>query len=317
MNSDTRAKLRNWFQNAVIPCGSDNAQFRVLGTILHLDSLLERLLQSPAWVSKRFRAHADFDDFSEILWPEKFPESRLRQERQPYIDQENASGYSQEYLSHPIAEMDAYFRRSDFQALDETAAHIHRLYYGAVDFAVSTQERADRTAFVIGGVNHQGDLAILDVSAQRLDAKDIVEEWFRLDSLYHPEFWVAESGVIEKAIGPFLYAEMRRRGHYMTIIPKRPTKDKQSRARSIQARLRAGGVWFDKTAPWYPGYESEMLSFPRGIHDDMVDATAWLGLALDELQQSPSDGEVAEDEWYSRMHPHTREDSGRSSVTGY
>ena len=44
------------------------------------------------------------------------------------------------------------------------------------------------------------------------------------------------------------------------------------RARSIQARMRAGAVRFDKEAEWYQNFEDELMRFPRDKHDDQVDA---------------------------------------------
>ena len=39
-------------------------------------------------------------------------------------------------------------------------------------------------------------------------------------------------------------------------------------------------VFFPKEAPWLPSMMQEMLSFPMGIHDDQVDAIAWIGQML-------------------------------------
>jgi predicted phage terminase large subunit-like protein len=318
MNPDRRDKFWNWLLNAVLPMGSDYARFRILGTILHMASALERLLNDPTWETRRFRAHHDFDDFSQILWPEKFPEERLRRERQFYINGGNASGYSQEYLSHPIPQQDAYFRVSDMVPMDERNRRSPKLYYGAIDFAVSQKERADFTAFVIGGMEDAGLLCITDVSRGRWDPLEIIEKLFELDRRWRPEFWVAEEGIIRKVLGPFLNAEMVKRGRFLNIILKVPVKDKMSRARSLQARMRAGGVRFDGEAEWYVGYEREMLSFPRGINDDQVDASAWLGLALDELTEHPTPEQIEDEEWFeARRASAVATSDGRSLQTGY
>jgi len=319
MSKERRQKFWNWLLNAVLPVGSDYARFRILGTILHSASALERLLQDDTWTSARFRAHKDFDDFSEILWPEKFPEERLRRERQFYISGGNASGYSQEYLSHPTALEDAYIRPEDLLAMTPASYRNPKLFYGAVDFAVSTKETADRTAFVVGGVEMDGMVDIVDVATGRWDPLQTINRWFELDERHHPEFWIAEDGVIRKVLGPFLNAEMRRRNRYLNIIPKMPVRDKQSRGRSLQARMRAGGVRFDKDAAWYPGLEMELLSFPRGVHDDQFDALAWLGLALDEMVEAPTLEEAEEEEFLAmEASAHfSNPSSGRSAVTGY
>jgi len=64
MNKERREKFRNWFQKALVPCMSDNGKIIVVGTILHMDSILERLLNDPNWLTARYAAHnEDFQKY--------------------------------------------------------------------------------------------------------------------------------------------------------------------------------------------------------------------------------------------------------------
>jgi len=101
----------------------------------------------------------------------------------------------------------------------------------------------------------------------------------------------------------------------MSLVPMTPTKDKQTRARSFQARLRAGGVKFNKQAMWYPEYEDELVRFPKGRHDDQVDASSWLGLVIDQTHNAMSLEEEEEEEYNMQMR--YQADEGRSATTGY
>jgi predicted phage terminase large subunit-like protein len=139
---------------------------------------------------------------------------------------------------------------------------------------------------------------------------------FSVQRRYRPELFVVEQGTIEKALGPFLRKEMLQRGTYLNLFPMVPTKDKMSRARSIQARMRAGGIFFDMEASWYPALEDEMVRFPKDRHDDQVDALSWIGLALDRIMEAPTKEEL-EDEEYEEMVSETSSYQGRSLVTGY
>jgi predicted phage terminase large subunit-like protein len=160
-----------------------------------------------------------------------------------------------------------------------------------------------------------GELSIPLIHKGRWDSLEIIEAMFFVQEQYEPEFWMVESGAIQKALGPFLKAEMIRRNCFLNLVEMTPTKDKESRARSIQARMRAGGVRFDMEASWYPALENEILSFPRGIHDDQVDSLAWLGLGLDKFWSSDSLIELEESEW--RELENEQLDQGRSLITGY
>ena len=315
-NIERRIKLREWVDDAVIPLGGDTAIIRALGTILHFDSWLERTMTNDSWRTARFSAHAGFDDFTQILWPEKFPEERLRWLRKIYIDNNNPSGYSQEYLNSPIAEMDSYFRRDDFVAMSDEDRTKPKNFYIGVDFAISKADRANKTAMVVGGMDHENFLNIVDVRSGRWDSLEIIDEMFLLQTQYKPDIWILEQGMLEKSLGPVINFEMIRRGVFLNILTVAPTKEKMTRAQGIRLRMRAHGVRFDKEGEWYTPYEMEMLQFPRSGKDDCVDATAWLGLYMDDLQGSLTAKDLAELQWEEEMAD-SLEGEGRNEITGY
>lgn len=314
MNPDRREKFRNWVLKALLPAGSDNCLVRFVGTVLHFDSMLERFLNDANWKSLRFRAHADYDDFSELLWPEKFPASRLREIRRMYASQQSPEGYSQEYLNHPIEASSAFFRKSDFLPMDEADRKKRKTFYVLADFAISKSQRADSSAFAVVGVDEDGVMHVIDAYKDKLDSWQITEKVFELQSLWKPALFGIEEEKIKKAMGPFLNREMVRRGVYINFPdpPLVPSKDKKQRASAIQARMRAGGLRFDTQADWFPVLQEELLRFPRGAHDDYVDVLSWAGLLLDRMVDAPSDRDIEEEEWGQ-----TFEYVGRSAICGY
>lgn len=311
-NPDRREKFRNWVLNALLPCGADDCKFRVVGTILHLDAFLERLMNNPGWKTRRYEAHND--DFSKILWPEKFSKERLIAIRQQYISQGNAAGYSSEYRNNPIDVGNAYFKQEDFLEMSAESKSLPKRYYAAVDFAISKAERADWTVIAVVSVDSEGRLYVEDVRRGRWDSLEIIDEMFSVQKRYSPDLFGAETGAIEKSIGPFLKAQMLRTGVFLNLKPMTPVKDKKSRARSLQARMRAGGVYFDKTASWYPDVLDELTTFDKGRHDDIVDALSWIGLLLDEIIDAPTDQEIADDE-YDEEFSYVL--NGANATTGY
>lgn len=317
MSKERRQKLKDWFDNALMPCGSDSRRVRFLGTILHIDSLLANSIADDLWVGVKFSAHKSFDNFSEILWPEKWPESRLRFERQRYLNNGNPSGYSQEYLSKPIAEADAFFRRSDFKPMVDGDHSREKTMYAAIEFALFASDKGDNTVVVVGGMDSDGMLHIVDCVAGRMDPLDSTNLMFEMDEKYDITMWCVEDDNIGKAIGPFLNQEMVKRNRFMNLHRIRPHKDKQARATSIRARMRAGGVRMDFGAPWYEDLHAELIEFPRGHHDDRVDALAWLGLMLDGFSPALTRKELDELAWREEEEESGYDDSGRSEVTGY
>lgn len=315
MNPERREKFKNWFMNALLPCGSDTCIYRMVGTILHLDSMLNRLLHDKTWRSERWQAHNK--DFSELLWPEKFPRERLERIRAGYEEQGNLEGYAQEYLNNPVIEGNTYFRKQDFLEMEKSDKE--KVYVAAADFAISEKEKADYTVIMVAGMDDKGCISIVDVRRGRFDAEEIISELLSVQRRWKPEIFTFETEKIDKAIGPFLEKEMLRQGVFINIHKMTPTKSKTSRGRSIQAMMKAGGVLFDKNADWYPDLEMELMTVtpagPKGAHDDYFDAFAYIGLTVNLYNEARTPTEIQEDEWEDEIHFYMGE--GASLVTGY
>ena len=226
--------------------------------------------------------------------------------------------YSQEYLNYPIDESVAYFKRKDF--LDATKEQLKQnlRIYIAVDLAISEHEKADYSVFLVAGVDDNRRIFILDIIRDRLDARDIVDTLISLQRVYDPELIGIEDMQVSKSIGPFLREEMVRTNVFINLKQlKHGGKDKLQRSRSIQARVRAHTVFFDKSKDWYQPFEDECTRFPRDTHDDQVDAFAYLGMMLDSITEAQTPQEIEEDEYEHELLESGYLGAGRSQYTGY
>jgi predicted phage terminase large subunit-like protein len=333
MNKDRREKFKRWFYGALIPCKSRDGKIRVVGTILHEDSLLNNLMPRSyersthtndlktwstklgPWLSVKYKAHNP--DFSAILWESRYDQQWFEEKRADFINQGLADVYSQEYLNEPIDDSIAYFRKSDFQDMSDHDRERRLNYYITADLAISEAERADYSVFVVAGMDENRILHVKNVIRDRLDGREIVDVLIALQKTYDPECIGIEQMQVSKSIGPFLREEMIKTGIFINVKPlEHRNKDKISRARSIQARLRANGVRFDKSGEWYDDFEEELTKFPRGKKDDQVDAFAYLGLMLDAIVAAPTQQEE-EDELYELELRESGSNDGRSQYTGY
>ena len=322
-NPERLRKFKNWFFKQLLPAGSKDRLVRIVGTILAFNSLLADLMNDPGWVTHRWRAHEAFDDFSNILWPARWPEVDLKEERQVFINQGKSDGYSQEYLNEPIAEGNNFFERGDlldipfknYRDWETDPGKRPVVFYASMDLAVSTRTSADRSVINVATIDADRYLDVVDVRMDRWGPKDLVDQMFEIDEEYEIDTWFIESGTILKAIGPYLDEEMAKRNRFLNLHLMVPSKDKVTRAKSIQARHKAHRVRYDQSADWWPGVEQEMLQFPRGAHDDFVDTMSQYGLALDEIITPPTEDEVAEEEYATEVAMGNQQ--GRSRVTGY
>lgn len=342
MNEERRHKFRSWFRNALLPCGSDTCHYRMVGTILHMDSVLESLMppKAPAdkgdnyhdstvlyklkevnldrrrqWISIRFRAHPSMYDFSEILWPEQFSERRLTQIRQGYIDDGMPDGYAQEYLNNPLDETNAMFVRTDFQSLGDDCPLD---YYISADLAISEKKARAYSVFAVAGVTPDGILRYENVVRIRGDAYVLVDTLFELVSIYEPEMVIIEKENIATTLHGMILREMQDRDIYFRLEMPTPTKDKVARARPLQLRMRAGRVEFDTSAPWFASFQEECLQFPRGKYKDQVDAASWIPYMIQHIASAPTAEQLAEEEWEEEYETsYASFEMGASKVTGY
>ena len=333
LNEERRRKFKNWFYSAVLPCGSDNCDYRIVGTILHLDSVLENLMPQigaedtvddglrsystgkHAWKSVRYRAHDEH--MEQILWPEKFPKERLKSIREDYVRQGIPEAYAQEYLNYPIDEATAFFRNTDFSPLSSDNVDAEDIYV-SVDLAISQRDGRAYTVFSVAGVDSAGKLRIRDIIRERMDALEIIETFFTLEIAWKPEGFFVEEENIARTLGPLLTREMSQRGLFLTIHSMTASQDKIKRARPLQAMMRAGAIEFDEEAPWFPQLQTEFLQFPRSKYMDQVDAVAWLPLGLRKILDAASAEERAEQE-YEELLQESEGSLGyyRNRVTGY
>ena len=324
LNPDSRDKTMNWFLNTLIPMGADNAIYRIYGTILHNDSALVRFLKNDSWHGKIFQACDEDITQESILWPQKFSKEKLQFIKTMAIRAGKLDGFNREYRNIATDTSSGFFREDDFRPMTEedekklNPKDRKMTFYVGGDFAISTKQARDRTVFTVGGVDDEGFLHVVDERSGRWDAKEIIDEMFSIEEAWHPDEWYVESGAILKALAAGLEMEQRKRNVYLNLKPIIPLNDKQSRARSIQARMRSHAVRFSKDASWFPELKDECLQFPRGEHDDRVDALAYLGIGLARMVAPLSDNEQDEEDL-------TREErrsmsfgfDGRSSTTGY
>ena len=339
MNKDRRLKFKRWFYGALIPCVASSGKIRIVGTILHLDCLLENLMPASQltshkgvkdlvredlkeysrnvlpWKSVKYRARTD--DFKTLLWPEMKTAEQFKLLKEDFVRQGLADIYSQEMLNIPLDVTDTFFTKNDFLPIKPEEAKKNLVYYATCDLAVSQSQRADYSAFVVGGMDEDGKLYCKHVINQRMDALEIVDTILMIQKIYKPVLFGLEQGTIQKAIGPYLNEEMLKRGEFINTVLLKPSGDKLTRARSIQARMRSGACRFDKEAEWYQAFEDQLLRFPRDKHDDQVDAWAYLGLMLDRMWEAPTEKEAEEEEYRTYMSDSLGVDSGRSSICGY
>ena len=163
---------------------------------------------------------------------------------------------------------------------DDLPPNLHK--YGASDYAV-TADGGDYTVHGVAGVDPEDNLYLLDWWRQQTESDQWIERLLDMMKHHEPMGWAEEKGQIEKSVGPFLRKRMRERKVHCVRRQYTSTRDKATRARSIQARMHSGKVYIPRNAPWTADLVAELLRFPAGKNDDQVDVLSLFGRMLDRL----------------------------------
>ncbi len=320
-NKDRRAKFRRWFFRAAKQALSKRGKIRVHGTILHDDALLSRLQKNKMWKHLFYKAHRSYNDFSDLLWPERWTAQDLRNRQIEFEEDGDAPGYSQEFLNTPLDNNEAFLKRENFIPMSASDYEKDKLYICGADFAVTKKDSANRTSFICGGLDTDGILHIVGNATGRWKTDEWVDELFDFDSRWNPVAWVVEKGQIWDSVYPFIVIEMRRRNHWINFDVRVASKDKAVRGQTLRKRHRNGGMRFDSKADWYPGYEAECLSFTGvsdAVLDDQFDATVYVSMGADQLPEVEEEDFLTDDEEeFERHSKQTRGYNGGRSVVGY
>ena len=193
--------------------------------------------------------------------------------------------FAQEYLAEFISEGAQMFRSHWFNYYklgvgtlwcEGEKFDINRdlVKFATVDLAASTKESADYTVISVFGYHMQSDrLFMLDMIRDRFEAPDIVPQIKRAIGIHNLEWVGIEKTGYQLAIVQFA----RREG--LRIKELRADKDKRSRALPLSAKMERGLVYFPQNEEWVGEVERELLTFPVGTHDDIVDTLAYACLS--------------------------------------
>ena len=270
----------------------------LINTRWHDDDLSGRLLEAQdnggdEWDRLVLPAIADENTGRErALWPVKYPMERLKKIRGAIGSRDWQSLYQQD----PTPDEGLFFKREWIKEYAVLPDDVH--FYGASDYAVS-DGKGDWTVHVVGGVDNNGNLYVHDMWRGQTVSDVWIESVIDLYAQYEPMDWAEEQGQIIKSVGPFLERRMNERNTFCARTQFTSTMDKSARARTLQARMASGKVFFRSDMTWLAGLYGEMLTFPAGKHDDQVDALALLGRLLVEMvgKRLVNDENKSKDRW--------------------
>jgi predicted phage terminase large subunit-like protein len=173
--------------------------------------------------------------------------------------------FQQEYLAE-FVEMAGTLIKREYLRTGSIPSGLE--YYMGVDLAISTKSTADYTAIAVLGRDSAGIIYLCDVARARLNFHDAMD-WI----LTYADKWNVETINVEQTqYQAAAVQELLLRSQH-TVWGVKPKKDKVTRFMGMQARYEQGQVIHSPSIS--DEYEKELLAFPYGEHDDMVDAVSY------------------------------------------
>ena len=275
-----REKLMNTFTKKILNLGAPETKYRFVGTILHFDSLLQREYNEPRdkWTWKFYKA---IKDDGNPLWPEWWTMERLEDKKKEIGE----IPFSQEFQNNPLDPSTQIFHPTEYyDQIDLTMVDC----YGYIDLAISEKETADYTAVVtVGRHKDTGKIYVIDVDRMRGTIQEQLKLVFSKNKIYNYVKFGVESVAYQKAFHQILMEASSSSGVYIPAIEVEIDKDKVRRALEITPHVENGQILFNNSQQ---DFMAELVHFPKGAHDDMVDA--FVGAVKLALKDSSS-GSVA------------------------
>ena len=264
-----RQKLRRWFYGAVLPALGPAGRVRVVGTILHRDSLLSRLIRTRGWTRRLWRA---IQDDGTALWPAWKSAERLLQEKEDAKAAGLLDLWYQEYQGVSMAPEGAAFKPEDieyFEQLPDEKRWYKSLY---VDPAISKKDSADWTAYTVVYASHDGIWHVVEAFRRRHDPAEVLDMIRRLHEKHHLDTIGIEAVAYQRALVYWAESDAQARLEYLPVEAVIPDGDKRRRILGLQPFFRAHRVLL--RSGMSGRLEEELLNLDDLDHEDVADSLA-------------------------------------------
>ncbi|MDT8900930.1 hypothetical protein [Anaeroselena agilis] len=272
-----------WFLSDVKFLG-ENCRIFVIGNNLGAACLIEQIFLNKdrlGFETKRIPIMKD----GVPTWPERHSIENILAERTAYEEMGKIDVWFREKMCEAIAPGSQIFREDMIKFYDPKKINLGELsIYITIDLAISQRKEADNTVILVTGVNSQNHWFVIDGAVGHFSPTETIEHIFRLVSRYGIKIVGLEKVGYQAALEDFINKEMQERNIWFRVEPLRAEGKKEERIRMLQPRFTVGTIWFSPTLPWFNIFKAEFLSFPKGLHDDVLDTLAY----VEQIAKAPS-----------------------------
>lgn len=298
-NPEQRKKLKDWFFADVMPLGK-TARIFYVGTMLHEASLLADIQASPpvdpeTGVEWKIFRYGVLDDAGDPTWPEKYPLDWIERKRKEYIRQGMLYRFNTEYMNIAVARDDRSFEPKQVRfygpAQLESARRNRMDIITIVDPGIKADGDHDPTVIWTSGLDSVGQMWILNIHRERMMKtkmlNTIVEEYRK---------WNPRQIYVEGVQGQYYLIQDLTNGDWpggicMNVeeIEGKQIQMGKNRIYNFQPFFEQKKILVPQDAPWWVDFQDEMVTFPRGKHDDMLDCGGYAAMNHIKIKRSSID----------------------------
>lgn len=271
-NKERREKLERWFNGALVPSMDKEGRVIVIGTILHYDSLLCKMLNEGKYTEYSKKTYKAITD-GIALWPEHLSYEELDKIKKDYMEKGQGYLFYQEYQNDPISDENRKFKLEKFKYYEDKDIEGKQMKTSVTyDRAYSLDKVADFTGKIVVSVDRENNWYIRQAVRLKVIEKDLITDIFDTKDYFSTEKIGIEQKAYEYTIKPALEDEMRKRNNFFIIEElKDGGTAKTKRIEGLLPRFEAGTIYFKRDQA---DLIDELITFPKGVHDDLADALA-------------------------------------------
>lgn len=251
-----------------------NGTLVFIGTRWHQSDAYGELAEDPSFHTFIRTAYTD-QTHTDVIFPQKFSLEKLKDLRH----KKGAYEFSAQYLNNPIDPEAADFKAEWIKHYDPTTPHPGSLYL-TVDPAISLSREADYSALVVAGMFSNRTIRVVDRVHRRMVPSDLVDAVFDLVKKWRLHRVGIETFAFQQTLKYDLQRQQKERGVFFSIdeLGKRHSGrgeqvlSKEARIRRLQPFFEQGLV---EIRADMQDLSDELLAFPRGKHDDQIDALSY------------------------------------------
>lgn len=299
---EQREKLEGWLTRSVLSLGAadDSMDVVVIGTILHYDSVLARLLRNPLWEGRVFRAliewpsrmdlwerweevlRNDGEELADAFYRERawvmdvgavisWPAARSLVGLMKKRVRDGRAAFDSEQQNDPINTEHALFGKIQYWSLLPP----NLTYFGAVDPSLGRLGNArDPSAILVGGMDRDaGILYVMEALIAKRVPDLIIEEVIRLQRQHHCVAWAVEAVQFQEFFRTELLKRSVQQGVPVSARAVIPITDKMLRIEALQPFVADGRIRFHASQIVLL---QQLRHYPMDAHDDGPDALQML-----------------------------------------